>query len=153
MVMPPLLNLADEAAYRGHFERSCCGGNIATHDGIRVYFRRQDFDHAFFESSGRRGENDVFSLVRAQRMDWIVAALADPAAACFQGWDRKNKRYDARRRVAVVMQDFVVVISLSMRRDGSLKANFVTCYRAENSIVKIRQSPRWTLRDFHNEFR
>ena len=84
--MPPLLNLADEAAYRGHFERSCCGGNIATHDGIRVYFRRQDFDHAFFESSGRRVENDVFSLVRAQRMDWIVAALADPAAACFQGW-------------------------------------------------------------------
>ena len=86
-------------------------------------------------------------------MDWIATALADPATACFQGWDRKNKRYDARRRVAVVMQDFVIVISLSKRRDGSLKANFVTCYRAENSIGKIRQSPRWALRDFYNEFR
>lgn len=147
---PSLLTLADEAAYRRHFEQSCCNGAVVTHDGIRVYFRKQNFDHAFFESSGRRGEKDVFSKVRAQRMDWIAAALSDPAADCFQGWNSKNKRYDARRRVTVVVRDFVIVISLSTRRDGNLKANFVTCYRAENSIGKIRQSPRWTLKDYLN---
>jgi uncharacterized membrane protein YhdT len=26
---------------------------------------------------------------------------------------------------------------------GSLKANFVTCYQADNSIGKIRSSPAW----------
>lgn len=148
--MPPLLILADAVAYRQHFEGTYCRGVITTHDGIRVYFRRDDFNHAFFESSGRRGENDIFSRVRAERMDWIAAALADPTAACFQGWIKKAKRYDATRRVAVVMQDFVVVIAISRRRDGLLKASFVTCYRADNSINKILASPRWTMEDCEN---
>ena len=78
--MPPLLKLADEATYRAHYERTLCRGGIFTHDGIPVFFRREEFDHAFFESSTRRGENDVFSPVRAERMDWIAAALADPGA-------------------------------------------------------------------------
>lgn len=148
--MPPLLTLADEAAYRQHFERTYCRGVITTHDGIPVYFRKEDFDHAFFESSGRRGENDVFSQVRAERMDWIAAALADPTAVCYQGWVKKTKSYDATRRVAVVMGDFVVVIAISRRKDGMLKATFVTCYRADNSIGKIFASPLWTLRDCEN---
>lgn len=148
--MTVLLILSDDAAYRQHFEHNYCNGVIITHDGIRVYFSKQDFDHAFFESSGRRGEKDVFSIVRAQRMNWIAAALSDPAAVCYQGWDNKNKCHDVRRRVAVVVQDFVVVISLSTRRDGAIKAKFVTCYRADNSIGKIQQSPLWTLQDYQN---
>ncbi|CAA7619544.1 hypothetical protein [Magnetospirillum sp. SS-4] len=148
--MPPLLTLADEAAYRLHFERTYCRGVITTHDGIRVYFRKEDFDHAFFESSGRRGENDIFSPVRAERMDWIAAALADPTALCFQGWVYKTKRYDATRRVAVVMGDFVVVIAIGRKKDKTLKATFVTCYRADNSIGKILASPLWTLEDCKN---
>lgn len=148
--MPPLLILADEAAYRLHFERTYCRGVITTHDGIRVYFRKEDFDHAFFESSGRRGEKDILSSVRTERMDWIAAALADPTARCFQGWVKKTNTYDATRRVAVVMQDFVVVIAISRRKDGTLKATFVTCYRANNSIGKILTSPLWTLEDCEN---
>lgn len=151
--MPPLLTLADAAAYRQHFVQTYCRGVITTHDGMRVYFRNQDFDHAFFESSGRRGENDVFSPVRALRMDWIAAALADPNAVCYQGWNKRQKCCDPTRRVAVVIDDFVIVIGISQKRDGSLKAKFITCYQADNSIEKIRRSPRWTMQECLNALR
>jgi hypothetical protein len=91
MVMPPLLNLANEAAYRAHYERTCCRAAIVTHDGIRVYFSKDRFGHAFFESTDRRGNKDLFSIARAERMDWIAAALADPAAICYQGWNSKSR--------------------------------------------------------------
>ena len=151
--MPPLLKLADQAAYRTHYERTLCRGGIVTHDGIPVFFRKEEFDHAFFESSGRRGENDVFSPNRAMRTDWIAAALADHHAPRFQGWINKLKRYDASRRVTVVMSDFVVVIALRLNKDGALKATFVTCYCADNSIGKIKASPPWTLQDCLNALR
>ncbi len=152
--MPPLLNLANEAAYRAHFERMCCRAAIVTHDGIRVYFSKDDFGHAFFESSGRRGEKDLFSIARAERMDWIAAALADPAAICYQGWNSKSRSYNPSRRVTVVVQDFVIVIALGLRRDGTIKATFVTCFQADNkSNVKIQSSPLWTLQDFKNVVR
>lgn len=151
MVMPPLLTLATEADYRQHFEATYCRGVISTHDGIRVYFRKEDFDHAFFESPLRNGvKAKMLSQIRAERMDWIAATLADPTADRFQGWDNKNGRYDATRCVSVVFGDFVVVIRLGKKADGTLKANFVTCYEADNSIGKIRQSPLWNKEDCIN---
>jgi hypothetical protein len=83
-------------AYRAHYEATLCRGGIVTHDGIPVLFRKTDFDHAFFESSGRRGENDVFSMDRAERMDWIVPALTDQAQR-FQGWNKRYRRHDPTR--------------------------------------------------------
>lgn len=151
--MPPLLTLANAPAYRQHFVQTYCRSVITTHDGMRVYFQHQDFDHAFFESSGRRGQNDVFSPVRAERMDWIAVALIDPNAVCYQGWNKRRKVYDPTRRVTVVIDDFVIVIGISQRRGGSLKANFITCFRADNSIGKIRQSPRWTMQECLNALR
>jgi len=148
--VPPLLTLADEAAYRQHYVNTLCRAVITTHDGIRVYFSASNFGHAFFESSDRRGANDVFSTVRAERMDWIAAALANPNAACFEGWDSRSQSHSPKRRVTVVVQNFVIVLALSTKRNGDLKANFVTCYRAENSIGKIRQSPRWTRENYDN---
>lgn len=148
--MPALLKLDDEEAYRRHYIRTLAGGIITTHDGIRVYFAQTTFEHAFFESSDRRGADDVFSLARAERMDWIAVALADRNALCVQGWDGKRQCYDAKRRVTVVVQDFVIVLQLSTKRDGSLKANFVTCFKAENSVVKIRSAPRWSREAYDN---
>lgn len=146
--MPPLLTLATEADYRRHFEATYCRGVIATHDGIRVYFKKDDFDHAFFESTFRNGVKDTtLSQVRAKRMDWIMATLADPTADRFQGWDKKNGHYSPTRCVSVVFGDFVVVIRLAKKADGTLKANFVTCYEANNSIGKIRHSPLWNKED------
>ncbi|MCA3394130.1 MAG: hypothetical protein INF85_00595 [Roseomonas sp.] len=151
MVKYTHLYLTDQAAYRTHYERNLCCGGIATHDGIPVYFRKEAFDHAFFESSGRRGEKDVFSWVRAERMDWIATALADSNAQCFQGWNATARRYEPTRRVAVVMVDFAVIIALSRRREGALKASFVTCFKADNSIPRILASPKWKMEDCLNE--
>lgn len=148
--MPALLNLDDEDAYRQHYLRTLARRVITTHDGIRVYFGQDAFEHAFFESSDRRGADDIFSTMRAERMDWIAAALADPNALCVQGWDGRRQCHDPKRRVTVVVQDFVIVLALSTKRDGTLKANFITCFKAENSAVKIRQAPRWTREAYDN---
>lgn len=138
---PPLLKLADEAAYRQHFHENYCTGAIMTHDGIPTYFDRWKFDHAFFESV--TAKDDTFSLIRAERMDWIRITLQDVTADRFQGWNKKTKTYLPHRRVEVVHEDFVVVLQISRKRNGRLKAKFVTCYQADNSIGMIRQSPAW----------
>lgn len=144
MALPPLVHYASVAEYRSHYERVYCRGNIQTFDSIRVYFGASKFDHAFYESTARDGNKDVFSQVRAQRIDWIKATLEHQEAALFEGWDRTSRQYDATRRVAVVYEDFVVVIAMGLKQHGSLKANFVTCYQADNSIGKIRSSPAWS---------
>jgi hypothetical protein len=144
MALPPLVHYATVAEYRSHYERVYCRGNILTFDGIRVYFAASKFAHVFYESTARDGRKDVFSPVRAQRIDWIKATLEHPTAALFEGWDKTSRRYRATRRVAVVYEDFVVVVAMGLKQDGSLKANLVTCYQADNSILKIRSSPAWS---------
>ncbi|CAD0357214.1 hypothetical protein [Xanthomonas hortorum] len=144
MSLPPLVKYETSAEYRQHYERVYCRGNIQTPDEIRVYFDARKFGHAFYESAGRDGQKDTFSEVRAQRIDWIQATLTHPDAILFQGWDKTAGQVDPTRRVAVVYEDFVVVIALSLKRDSVLKANFITCYQADSSIGKIRSSPTWS---------
>ena len=144
MALPPLVHYATVAEYRSNYERVYCRSNLQTFDGIRVYFAAGKFDHVFYESTAWDGRKDVFSPVRAQRVDWIKATLEHPMAALFEGWDKASRKYDATRRVAVVYEDFVVVVAMGLKQDGSLKANFVTCYQADNSIGKIRSSPTWS---------
>ncbi|MCW1983819.1 hypothetical protein FHY25_003835 [Xanthomonas arboricola] len=144
MSLPPLVKYETSAEYRQHYERVYCRGNIQTPDEIRVYFDARKFGHAFYESAGRDGQKDTFSQVRAQRIDWIQATLTHPDAILFQGWDKTAGQVDPTRRVAVVYEDFVVVIALSLKRDSALKANFITCYQADSSIGKIRSSPTWS---------
>lgn len=147
MSYSPLLELADAAAYRAHFERVYCNGPIVTFDGIEVRFRKRDFDHCCFESSRRGGFKDVFSMRRARRLDWIKAALKDPRSERYKGWDKKRKRYDGSRRVAIVMENYVVVIALKRRG----YADFVTAYLADtpaapgrpSTVDRIRQGPQW----------
>lgn len=99
------------------------------------------FIGAFFESSGRRGEKDLFSKLRAQRIYWIRATLEDPDSELFQGWDAKRKVYDCGRRVALVKGNYVVVISLQPEQ----KARFVTAYVAdsETTLEKIKRGVKW----------
>ena len=144
MPLPPLLQYANENEYRDHFEKTYCRQQIFTFDGIPVYIHRGMFQHAFYESTHRNGLKDQFSVVRAQRMDWIKATLENPSAALYQGWDNTKKKHDPKRRVSVVYEDFVVIIRLGLKSGGELKGEFVTCFQADNSIGKIRQSERWT---------
>lgn len=145
MALPPLVHYETAAEYRAHFERVYCRGTILTFDGIRMYFSPSKFGHTFYESTARDGRKDAFSPVRAQRIDWIKATLEHPGAALFEGWNKDVRAYDASRRVAVVFEDFVVVVEMGLKLDRTLKANFVTCYQADNSIGKIRDSPAWSL--------
>ncbi|WGZ94960.1 MAG: hypothetical protein QJT81_02965 [Candidatus Thiothrix putei] len=146
MSTPSLLLLDSPRAYREHYERCYCRGNIVTFDGIRVFFKPQKFGHAFYRNSqGRSGAKDEFCPVRAQRMDWIKATLENPDAELFMGWNKAERCHDEDRRVSVVYDDFVVVIELGLNQKGEMKGNFVTCYEADRSIDEIRKSPKWNL--------
>ncbi len=136
---PQKIVYAEICEYRQHFERVYCLNEIVTFDGIKVRFKKEDFDHCMYESSQRDGMKDSFSKERSVRIDWIKATLENPNSVLYQGWDSKRKKHDNSRRVAVVYEDFVVIIGV--HKPG--KARFITAYAANESIVKIRRRPRW----------
>ena len=138
---PPLLKLADEASYRARFEEIYCTGAVTTHDGITVRFQKRNFDHSFYESSQRNRIKDAFSLLRAERLEWIAVALLEAAADRYHGWDLDTKTYDKTRRVTLVCGNYVVVIALT----GAKLARFITAYVADtpHTLAKIKTSPKW----------
>lgn len=142
MVYPSVVHYASAQEYRIHFERVYCRGTLLCFDGIAVRFNKQDFDHCFFESSNCDGIKDRFSMLRAERIDWIKATLQDELADMFVGWDKHKQRYDHGRRVALVMENYVVVIRLT----GPQKARFVTAFVADSqrTLNRIKRSPKWT---------
>lgn len=121
-----------------------CKGNIKTFDDIRVFFKKEDFAHCFYESETFR--DDTFSKVRAERILWIKETLENPHADLRCGWISKHKNIDCNRRVAVVNGNYVVVISILQKKDGKLKAKFITAYVADKSIHKILQLPKWSAK-------
>ena len=130
------------AEYRALYEMIYCdfSNPIFTFDGIHVRFFKEKFEHAFYESKNwKKGDKSVFSNERAEKILWIKDTLEDSNAKLKVGWDKKNKSYDSSRRVAVVRNDFVVVIHILAPQ----KAKFITAYEADNSISKILSSPDW----------
>lgn len=142
--MPQLKKFKTENEFCRYFKKEYCLREVETFDGIRVYFREKRFNHAFYESSKKDGGKGAFSLVRAQRVDWIRITLESSKSEMFQGWDSAKKRYDPCRRVSVLYEDFIVVIEMRLKKTGELKAEFITCFQADNSIEKIRRSPKRT---------
>lgn len=146
MSLPPLLFYETVVEYRCHYEQYYQRGNIVTFDGMRVYFNPQKFGHAFYENSQRRkGPKDKFSFERAQRMDWIKSTLEHPGAELYMGWNKEEKCHEEDRRVSMIYEDFAVIIELSLNMQGALKGSFITCYVADQSIERIRKSPKWEL--------
>lgn len=148
----PFINYPEEEDYRQHFERVYCQGPITTFDGIEVRFRKSRFGHDFYESSRRDGVKDQFSRKRALRIDWIKKVLQDPAAELYQGWDKKKKRHNPKSRVALVVDGYVVVVSLK----GPSRADFITAYvtgkqptgkQAVSTYDKIRSGPKWAQKN------
>lgn len=138
MAYPPLVHYENELEYRRHFERVYCRGSIETFDAIKVRFRKTMFDHCFFESV--TSKDDTFSHQRAERIDWILAALQDVNAELREGWDNKKKRNVKDRRVAIVVGNYVVIIRI-IRCNA---ADFVTAFVAEGrTIRKIRSNKIW----------
>ncbi|MCH7881311.1 MAG: hypothetical protein IIB69_07005 [Proteobacteria bacterium] len=139
LAYPSLVLYQAEQDYRQHFAQVYCRGTIKTFDGIEVRFRRQQFGHCFFESVNSK--DDTFSPQRAERIDWIKAALQDSNAELRLGWDNKKKRAANDRRVVIVVGDYVVIIRIY----GEKKAEFVTAFVAgQRTIKQIRTNPIWT---------
>jgi len=138
---PPLIKYKTIKEYRLHYENVYCHKPITTFDGIEVRFRKDRFNHCFFESSQRNKIKDRFSKIRAERIDWIKHALQDKNADIFWGWNKKRNKYDKYRRVVVVVKNYVVVIRIT----GKKKAKFVTAFLADSksTINRIRKSPKW----------
>lgn len=143
MPLPEKVIYLTEDEYRQHFYRVYCASEISTFDGIPVRFRRDDFEHCMYESSKRDGCKDQFSKERSERIDWIKATLENPDADLYQGWDSRKKCIDPDSRVAVVYEQYVVIIHTWLKTDGKRAARFVTAYQADNSIGKIRAKPKW----------
>ncbi|MFM8739943.1 MAG: hypothetical protein ACKOC0_07025 [Cytophagales bacterium] len=118
---------------------------IYTFDNVLVKFFEDMFDHAFYESDNRKErDKSILSLNRLEKMLWIKDTLTDPEAILKQGWDRDKKEYDNGRRVALVKENYVVII----RFTGLLKAKFITAYelQVDENIHNIMDSPDW-IRD------
>lgn len=142
MSFPPLVRYESEAEYKEHYVRNYCITPVNTFDGYKVKFSRSKFDHAFYKSSQRNGIKDHFSEGRAERIDWIKYALENPSSDLRVGWDKVRKRYDPNYRVAIIMGNYIVVISISSKERK--EAFFVTAYLADNdALVKIVRSPKW----------
>lgn len=148
MPFPSLVIYQTTVEYQQHYEKFYCRENIFTFDKVRVHFKKSKFGHAFYESTGRDGNKDLFSRKRAERIDWIKATIENPEAELFMGWNKRNKIYDRDRRVSIVYESFVVVIEI-YKRDTYCKpisANFITAYVAEDRTMrKIKDSPKWDI--------
>lgn len=101
-------------------------------------FRKRQFEHCFFESVVTK--DDTFSQRRAERIDWIKAALEDPNAELRVGWDNRRKHPANDRRVAIVVLNYVVIIRVYRKQ----RADFVTAFVAgRRTIRQIRTNSRW----------
>ena len=133
-----------EQEFRDLWSQEYCRKLIKTHDGIRVHFYDNNFNHAFYESSqrnqsGRKKSKDILSPRRLARMMWIKDVLTDPEAEMYVGYDSASQSYTQSKRVSVVKNDYVVVIQIYKEKE----ARFITAFNADNSIDKIKMGPRW----------
>jgi hypothetical protein len=142
MPYPPLVKLSSEDEYRQRFLRKYCSDRaLSTYDGILVKFREHHFKHAFYEAAGRRpGDKSVFSTERAERIDWIETALADPTAEQYAGYDKRKKHTMPNRRVSVSNGNYVVIVEIEKKGD----AVFVSAFSAgPRTLAQIRGNPEW----------
>lgn len=145
MKLPALLAYTSEEEYKQHYIANYCKDlSISTFDGIPVRFYPEAFEHAFYKRSVKKwsAEKDMFSIERAERMDWIKSVLSDPDIIPKKGYDKAKDSYDNSRRVTFITpENYVVVIWINK----SNTAKFVTAYLVDNESAaeKIRNSPNW----------
>lgn len=142
-----VLILPGDNEYRSHYQSTLANGpkGFRLGDGstVPVFFDRGAFDHAFFTSTPGNTTKGPLDRGRAERMNDIAPTLLDSQSDRFAGWDKRKKTHHHGRVVCVAAGDFVVVVRMGLTRRQTLRGSFVTCYVADNSIGKIRQSPIW----------
>lgn len=126
-----------EEELRSIWKETYCLSDIKTFDNVMVRFYEDMFDHAFKESANRdKKDKSILSFNRLEKIYWIKETLEDTEAILKKGWDNEKKEYFKDRRVAIVKDNYVVII----RFVGKLKAKFVTAYEKQD-IENILQSP------------
>lgn len=144
MSLPALRTFASEADCKQYFVENYCNAEIYTHDGIKVKFHKDIFEHAFYVRVQKqwKSKKDHFSLERGERIDWIKYVLNDSTITPRQGYDKAKKRFDNSRRVAFLTpNNYVVIIQLVGKRE----ARFVTAFIVDSADVanKINANPVW----------
>ena len=137
-----LLHLSNENEYYEHFVEKYCKVEKYTCENIRVKFYEDQFYHAFYESKDRKKrDKSVFSIERAERMDWIEQVLMNKNVEKYVGWDRDKKRYNYNRRVSIITKEnYVVILNIINKKE----AKFITAYVAsKTNAIKIRKAPIW----------
>jgi hypothetical protein len=141
----PLVSYSKQDEYLHHFKNKYCHGPIITFDGFKVVFTHKDFDHAFFESSNaKEKDKSIFSRTRAERIDWIEKALTDCNAELKCGWVKETNTYTNKTRIAVVDNNYLVIIRIT----GTGKARFVTAFVGDDTLgtlLRIKTSPDWYI--------
>lgn len=131
-----------EEELRQIWSKEYCEIPIITFDGIAVKFFSRMFDHCFYESDNRiKKDKSILSLNRLEKIYWIKDALEDPDSIRKVGWDSSKKSYDHSRRVAVVKDNYIVVILIY----GEKLARFITAFEVndEENLKKILNGPDW----------
>ena len=87
---------------------------------------------------------DLFSSKNPQAHYLIIGSLwlrAEDRSDYKNAIHNKRKRYDRRRRVALVTGDYVVVIGISSKGKG----RFITAFVADSgrTVQMIRRNPKW----------
>ena len=74
-------------------------------------------------------------------MLWIKETLQDATATLKEGWLKEEKRYDKLRRVAIVKDDYIVIIAIFK----PYVARFITAYPVDSdeNLARILASPDW----------
>ena len=97
-----------------------------------------------FESKNKKErDKSIFSIKRAERIDWIEYVLKSEEAELYVGWNRDKKEYRKDRRIAIISPENYVVI-ITLLKDNNAK--FITAYLADspNTAKLIRKNPKWT---------
>lgn len=136
------------AFYRTIYIDLYCKKPVSTFDNILVFFKEDNFEHAFYESVNRRQKDKSrFSYKRANRIYWIQWVLQNPNAELYKGYNHYTQSYDGSRRVAVCVDNYVVVIELNKNPN---KAKFITAYiadgingRSQKAIDLIQSGEKW----------
>lgn len=112
---PHLMDVSTrEAELRLIWKTEYCINPITTFDDVLVKFYEDMFDHCFYESDNRvQKDKSILSLNRLEKLLWIKDTLEDTTSLLKQGWDKDKKKYVANRRVALVKDNYVVIISIN----------------------------------------
>jgi len=135
-----------EANARAIYHTHYVAGTHHTHDGLRVIFFAERFEHAFFRSvnfQAARGAKNEIDKHRCERIHWIAELIGGdvPDSECLL---MPNERLDRPDKRLYVLNAECFVVWLEPLRSGDWK--FSSAYKPlAYEIKKYRKSAKGTI--------